>query len=379
MAREQEQLPPLHGDAYRSPEAYDSECEQLFPKTWISVTTGMVVPEPGDVFPCTVAGLSLLVVRGRDHEIRVFYNLCRHRGAPLLTEPCRQTSGLLTCPYHAWSYRLDGQLYKAPHFDRLDAQAPTIKEQQELGLIQLRSALWRDIVFINIDGQADPFEAFIAPLDARLAPWSAELLQPLGSKEYDIQANWKLVAENFIDAWHLPFVHPELTRGMAPLLAVEDVRLNADLFGFVMPQGYGERSGVEHRATPVFPDLPPDRAETIEVWCIFPNTLILVEPDNQQVITVRPQSATHSHETFADYLPGAPVSEAERESMLAFSQHINEQDKRLLEAMQPARAMPVGDQTQLNRSWDQAVSRFQLRWRQCMDAAGKDGTPPASD
>ncbi len=369
----------MAGAVYGSRDCFESECEQLFPRTWVSVTTGMLVPEPGDVFPCTVAGLSLLVVRDREHQIRVFYNLCRHRGAALVTEPCHQRNGLLTCPYHAWSYRLDGRLYKAPHFDRLDAQAPNAEQQQALGLIPLRSAVWRDIVFINIDGRAAPFEEFIAPLHKRLAPWSAALLQPLGSKEYDIQANWKLVAENFLDAWHLPFVHPELTRGMAPLLAVEDVRLNADLFGFIMPQGYGERSVLEARSTPVFPDLPPDRAETIEVWCIFPNTLILVEPDNQQVITVRPQSATRSHETFADYLAGPPASEEERQSMLAFSQHINEQDKQLLETMQPARAMPVGDQTQLNRSWDQTVSRFQRRWRQCMAAADKDGSQPAPD
>ena len=99
----------------------------------------------------------------------MFYNLCRHRGAPLASEPCHLATGLLTCPYHAWTYRLDGRLFRAPQFDREQGNAPDEDTAAALGLIELRSALWRDIVFVNVDGEALPFEQFIAPLDERTA------------------------------------------------------------------------------------------------------------------------------------------------------------------------------------------------------------------
>ena len=350
----------LAGAAFSDPGIYTSESERLFRERWISVTTGQLVPETGSVFPCTIAGLSLLVVRDRDEQVRVYYNMCRHRGAPLVDRPCK--TGLLTCPYHAWTYDLDGRLYRAPWFDKTRDWRPDDKASEDLGLIELRSAVWRDIVFINVDGKARPFDEFIAPLDQRLADWSADELVPVGNKEYEIAANWKLVAENFLDAYHLPYVHPELG-DMDGALHTEDLQLGDDFVGFVMTEGYGEDSFMEDRDTPLFTSLPESRANHIEVWSIFPNTLILVEPDTQQVITARPQSAGITHESFSDYAPGLVGNEQEIREWLDFSQNVNDQDQVLLEKLQLSRSMPAGDQTRLNRNWDVTVARFQQAWQ----------------
>ena len=270
--------------------------------------------ERGDLFPVPIAGQFLLVVRGDGAEIRVFYNLCRHRGAPLADEVCRAAGGRIVCPYHAWSYGLDGELVAAPHFQRdRDSSHASAAEREGLGLLPLRTAVWRDIVFVNPSSDAQPFEDFIRPLDERLANWTAAELRPVSADEYEIQANWKLAAENFIDNYHLPIVHSQIGSGFEWILGTEDIELSDDIVGLALPDGYGEGSGQAESRLPRFSGLGADQALRIEVFSVFPNTLILVEPDCQQVIVLRPQSPGVTHETFANYL----VSDASQTDDLA--------------------------------------------------------------
>jgi phenylpropionate dioxygenase-like ring-hydroxylating dioxygenase large terminal subunit len=354
---------PLPGTAFIDEDIYSKERRVLFNKKWISITVGQVVPEPGDVFPCTIAGLALLVVRDRDHSIHVYYNMCRHRGALLVDQACKTKSGLITCPYHAWSFKLNGDLFRAPYFfkDEENTQ-PDEVTRAGLGLIKLRSVVWRDIVFVDVNGKADDFENFIQPIDERLQDWSAAEIQSLASREYRINANWKLAAENFLDGYHLPKVHPQLGGGMAGALLAEDLVLSEEIFGFVMPGGYGPGTRRDEEETAVFKSLPAEKLLYIEVYCIFPNTLILVECDFQQVITLRPQGAGITHETFADYVPGQPSSEEEKMEMIAFSQGVNDQDETLLNRLQLSRSMDIADKTHMSSAWDQSPARFQQTW-----------------
>jgi len=153
---------PLPGAAFVDEDIFAKERKTLFDRKWISVTVGQVVPGPGDVFPCTIAGLALLVVRDMDKTIHVYYNMCRHRGALIVDQACQAKAGLLTCPYHAWTYKLTGELFKAPYFnkDQEDSQ-PDEATRAQLGLIELRSAFWRDIVFVDVSGQAVDFDQHI--------------------------------------------------------------------------------------------------------------------------------------------------------------------------------------------------------------------------
>jgi phenylpropionate dioxygenase-like ring-hydroxylating dioxygenase large terminal subunit len=378
---------PLPGVAYRDADVFSAEAETLFFNTWVSVACGQNVAEHGDLFPVRIAGRSLLVVRAGDGEIRVFYNLCRHRGSPLADGKCRARAGRIVCPYHAWSYGLDGGLVSAPHFHRDgDSGQPSAQEREGLGLLSARTAIWRDIVFVNLSSDAPRFEDFIRPLDERLARWTAAELRPLSSDEYEIQANWKLAAENFIDAYHLPVVHSQLGVGFSGILGIEDVEVSDDIVGVVLPQFYGEDSGQAESPLPRFSGLGAGDARRVEVFSVFPNTLILVEPDNQQVIVLRPQSPGVTHETFANYL----VSDAsqtedlakERDEIYRESIEINDQDAALLARLQLTRSMDVGGKTQLTQAWDQTNRRFQRLWaRKLLDGLGQQtrATTPASE
>jgi phenylpropionate dioxygenase-like ring-hydroxylating dioxygenase large terminal subunit len=373
---------PLPGAAYRDEGIFAAEAEMLLRDSWVSVACGQSVAEQGDLFPVRIAGQSLLVVRAGDGEIRVFYNLCRHRGAPLADLKCRARAGRIVCPYHAWSYGLDGGLVAAPHFHRdADSDQPSAGEREGLGLLPVRTAVWRDIVFVNLSSDAQRFESFIRPLDERLAPWTAAELRPLASDEYEIQANWKLAAENFIDNYHLPIVHSQLGDGFGWILGTEEVELSDDIVGLVLPQGYGEGPGQVESPLPRFSGLGDDEALRIELFSVFPNTLILVEPDNQQVIVLRPQSPELTHETFANYLV-SDASQTEdlakaRDEIYRASIEVNDQDAALLARLQSTRSMDVAGKTQLTQAWDQAIRRFQRRWaRELLTGLGRETLSP---
>ncbi len=370
---------PLPGVAYRDEGIFAAEVETLLRDTWISVACGQNVAERGDLFPVRIAGQSLLVVRDGDDEIRVFYNLCRHRGAPLADAKCRAQAERIVCPYHAWSYGLAGELIAAPHFHRGgDSDHPTTEERKGLGLLPVPTAVWRDIVFVNLSAAAQPFEEFIHPLDERLAKWTAAELRPLSSDKYEIQANWKLAAENFIDAYHLPVVHSQLGSGFGWILDTEDVEVSDDIVGLVLPQGYGEDSELQQSLLPRFSGLGAGEAHRIEVFSVFPNTLFLVEPEFQQVVVLRPQSAGVTHETFANYVVSdASQTEAlakEREESYRSSIEINDQDAALLARLQSTRSMDVGEKTHLTQSWDRTNQRFQRLWtRKLLSGVGLEG------
>lgn len=356
----------LPGVAYRDADVYEAEVASIFHESWISVACGQNVPEPGDLFPVWIAGHTLLVLRDESGEVRVYYNMCRHRGAQLVAEPCRARRGRIVCPYHAWAYGLDGALAFAPHFYRdSEKRQPEPGDRAALGLLPLRTAVWRDVVLVNLSGTAPPFEEFIRPLDERLAAFPAEELRPLASDEYVLQANWKLAAENFLDVYHLPVVHPQIPGGFAGALHSEDIVISDDVVGVVMLEGYGPDSGQEEYPLPRFSGLADDE-HRIEVYSVFPNTLILVEPGNQQTIVLRPQDPGVTAETFANYL----VSDASqtddlkdiRREVHSDSTEINDQDAVLLAGLQQSRSMDVGGETTLNEAWDATNRRFQRLW-----------------
>lgn len=358
----------LPGLAYRDPDVFEAEFEGIFRTSWISIACGQNVPNAGDLFPVRIAGQSLFAARDEEGRVRVFYNLCRHRGARLVAEPCHARSGRITCPYHAWTFGVDGKFKSAPHFHRDEARDSLDQTEADgLGLISIRSAVWRDIVFINLSGDAEPFEDFIRPVADRLTHWTESELRPLCSDEYEIKADWKLVAENFLDAYHLPVLHP-VEGGFRDALLTEDVELSDDIVGLVMPEGYGfaENSAFPAWTLPRFPDLSEDEKQQVVLFSIFPNTLILVESDNSQVMVLRPQGAGLTSETFANYVVSDAAQEEshadERAELRRSSLEINDQDVDLLAGLQQSRSMDVGGDTQLCEAWDATPQRFQRIW-----------------
>ncbi len=182
----------LPNAAYTSAEFLELEYARLFARTWMLAGFSHEIPNPGDVRPTSVAGQPIILVRGRGGEINAFHNVCRHRGSRLVAEPC-QGRKTLVCPYHAWTYGLDGRLVNRPHFYGPGAHEVVEagdNEGIEWGLKPIRSALWRDLIFADLSGKAPSLDEHLRPMTERMAGYRLDALRYAGKVSFEIEAYW---------------------------------------------------------------------------------------------------------------------------------------------------------------------------------------------
>ncbi len=197
---------------YTDPDVFAEERQKVFARNWACIGFAKDVAEPGTAKPIEFAGAPLLMVRDRDGTVRVFQNVCRHRGMILVREagPIR---GAIRCPYHSWCYGLDGSLKTTPHVGGPGQNTHDSIKRDELGLIEVRSAVWMDMVFVNLTGDAPPFEDYAGGVMERWSDFAGKPVHhggPESSFVLDLASNWKLAVENYCESYHLPWVHPGL-------------------------------------------------------------------------------------------------------------------------------------------------------------------------
>ena len=156
---------------------------------------------------------SLLVVRDRRGAIHALFNVCRHRGSRLCEEPCGDIGETIQCPYHAWTYGLDGRLVGVPDQKELEDF-----DKADYGLARARVATWEGFVFVNLDDEAEPFEVAWAPMLQRVSAWGIAELKSAARITYDVRANWKLLFQNYSECYHCSPLHPSLVK-LSPLPA----------------------------------------------------------------------------------------------------------------------------------------------------------------
>lgn len=217
-------LPRFH---YLDPAAFDREKERLFFREWVCVGRGEEVPNLGDYLLLDVVGESILLVRDRDHSLKAHYNVCRHRGSQLVlgveAKPAGESSRVgcsgsftsgIRCPYHAWTYNLDGELRTAPYLDAGDAFC-----KENLPLFKVDVSEWGGFVFLNL-GASGPQSREPRPTLGEQLGGAPERVQryPLAELRiaqrisYEVAANWKVILENYNECYHCGTVHPELCR-----------------------------------------------------------------------------------------------------------------------------------------------------------------------
>jgi Rieske 2Fe-2S family protein len=199
----------LPREAYLSPEAFAAERERIFWREWFCVGREEELPAPGDYVVKDVAGESVLLVRTRDGSVAGHYNVCRHRGSQLVPE-CRagHFSGGIRCPYHSWTYTLDGELRTAPFLDEGDGI-----DRRELHLHPVGVERWGGFVFVNLTpGESAGLPAQLGGVPERLRRYPLEELRVGRRIVYEVAANWKVMLENYNECYHCGPVHPELCR-----------------------------------------------------------------------------------------------------------------------------------------------------------------------
>lgn len=281
----------LPGHYYKSEEIFSEEIERIFYSRWVSVGRVEQIPNPGDYFTAAVGDESLIIVRDFNGEVRAFYNVCRHRGTRLCTSKEGHFSKDILCPYHAWSYSLDGQLKVAPLMNEVEGF-----NREDYPLKAVAIATWEGFLFLNLSSSPEPFETAFAPLIGRFSPWQMHTLRVAARIEYDIAANWKLIHENYSECYHCPTIHPELAK-MSPYRSGENDLFSGPFLGGFMTMNHtgGSMTKSGNLCSPPLGEVSGENLNRVYYYSIFPNMLLGLHPDFVMVHRLYPQSPSRTY------------------------------------------------------------------------------------
>ncbi len=282
----------LEASWYLSPEVFARERDRIFSRSWICAGRADAIGAPGDYATIDVAGESLILTRDLQGALHAFYNVCRHRGTMLCTRESGTFKGSIQCPYHAWTYGLDGALLVArnmensPGFDRLDYP-----------LHEAQTAEFDGFLFVALEPSRS-FEETYAPLSGRFLAWTGSALRSGGRIDYDLACNWKLVFQNYSECYHCPVIHPQLERLSASDSGRNDLIEGPFLGGYSTLREGGQSlttSGRTSRAP--FPCLPESEISRVYYYTIFPSLLLSLHPDYVMAHYVHPRGPDRTHVT----------------------------------------------------------------------------------
>jgi phenylpropionate dioxygenase-like ring-hydroxylating dioxygenase large terminal subunit len=328
------------------------ERDRIFARTWQYAGRTEQVQEPGCFFVSQAGHVPVLVVRGRDGELRGFVNVCRHRGHPVATgEGCRET---LQCPYHAWTYDLDGSLRRAPRADREPGFDPS-----DLSLRPIAVGTWGPFVFVNPDPEAPPLADALGDLAALVAESGVDLdgLRFHSHHEWEIPCNWKVAIENFLECYHCPVAHPGFSR-------VIDV--DPDAYLLTVSAGYSSQVG-RIRPSALAGNgkgsyVPRGEVTQAQYHFLWPNTTIDIEvgPANIAIERWVPSSLRTTVEV-TDYFFAADVTEEQAQEVIAFGTQVGEEDLALCESVQKGLDSRMVQQGRLMLESEQLIHDFQKK------------------
>ena len=315
-----------------SSDVFAEEMEKIFGARWLCVGRESLIAKPGDYILREVGRESILILRDTSGTVRAFYNVCRHRGSRL----CEAASGALgqsiRCPYHAWTYALDGRLLGAPSSDTIDDFDATAYPLHAVSV-----ARWEGFVFINLADRPVPFVEAYEPAIGRFTRFSMPELMVARTIEYDVRANWKLILQNYSECYHCAPIHPALARHTPPTSGENDLVAGPILGGF-MTLNPGSESLTMSGSSCGVPvgDLPPEDLHRVYYYTFFPNVLLSLHPDYVMVHTLWPVTVDRTRITCQWlFQPASLASEAfDPDDGVAFWDMTNRQDWHICEQSQ---------------------------------------------
>lgn len=361
-------------DAYTSPDFFRLEQEKVLATGWVAVGFSADVEGPGTCLVVELAGRSIIVTKDRHGRLRGFHNLCRHRATKLLDDDAREVGhrGRIRCPYHNWTYDTEGTCLGTPLFEGSDVPAGQEAifdtsvakgfDRADYGLLQVAVETWGFFLFVNLSPDPAPLAAQLGDLPQRFAYYRLEEWIPQRRRTYDVAANYKLIGENFMEYYHLPWVHPELKQvskvsdhyrwqgpGMYTGMCTTPVSRNTEgggWDGLVPLSSLGEQDADSGRF----------------VW-LFPNTALVVLPNHAFVLLNRPVAANRTVETAVLLThPEAledPAAEDGLDQLEKFWDLVNRQDLEIVERVQQGIENPAYRGGRMCFRFEEPLHRFQ--------------------
>jgi phenylpropionate dioxygenase-like ring-hydroxylating dioxygenase large terminal subunit len=269
---------------YTSPEYFRREMDAFFGRMWVCAGRTEQVQVAGQFVVRELLGESIIITAASDGRVHAFYNVCRHRGTKLCTEEAGAFPGSIQCPYHAWTYGLDGRLIGAPHMD----EVPHFR-REDYPLHRVHADVWDGHVFINTSEHPRPLREQLGELTQKFVPWRMQDLR-LGHRiVYDVKANWKLIIQNYNECLHCPNLHPALNK-LSHYLSGENEPLRSTYMGGRMDLRPGVATLSTDGTCPreFLPGLGDEDRRRVYYYAIFPNMLLSLHPDYMMVHTLWP-------------------------------------------------------------------------------------------
>lgn len=323
---------------YRDVEFFHLEMARVMRPSWQVVCHVSDLPQAGSYHTLKFLGDNILVIRGEDGVIRGMANVCRHRGAILLDQPCGKASRL-SCPYHAWSYDFEGQLTGVPMRETYDDHA-----LRDVALPQFEIEVWRGFVFVRLEGQGPSVSDIMAPFAAELHPYRFEDMRAIGRVTLRPRTvNWKNISDNYSDGLHIRVAHPGLTRLLGKGYGVEAHDGVDRMWGHLLDRPSEALSERMYQA--VLPDvahLPDSHKRLWFYFKLWPNVAFDIYPDQVDFMQFLPISPT---ETLIREIAYA-LPDERREMKVArylnwrINRQVNAEDTKLVQRVQDGMASP---------------------------------------
>lgn len=317
----------LRKEAYVDPRWYNVDLNGIIARTWQWVAHVEKLRAPGAYVAIEVAGRPVAVVRDREGVLRAFYNVCKHRAHELLSG--EGTTTRIMCPYHAWTYRLDGQLVRAPHTETLEDFSTG-----EICLDQVQVEEFCGFVYVNLNPQAPSLRSQTGSLETEIRHWAPDIENlTFGHRlTYDIKSNWKNVVDNFLECYHCPTAHKDFCS-----------LVDMDTYKVTTHGIYSSHMADAGKSSNSAYDVSNATVKTHAVWWLWPNTCLMRYPGRSSMIVLNiiPAGPDRTFETYDFFLETKDVTEAEKETIRYLDEVLQVEDIAIVESVQRGMNTPA--------------------------------------
>ena len=357
----------LPNECYTNQDYLAHEKEKIFYNKWAAIGVGSSIPKIGDAKTYNLLGIPLILIRDKNMDVRVFHNVCSHRGFKLLDKACT-LKNVIRCPYHSWAYDFNGQLVATPHIGGLNNHQSTNFNKTKSNLKEVKTKLWMDIVFVNINSNELDFDQYIKPLEERWSKFINKDDQKLIVKSDDygyfsleVKTNWKFAIENYCESYHLPTIHPELNK-------ISNINDHYHIQG--LPNRFAGQGSKKYdqivkgnKIFDTFPNWEKSMLKNSEYIALFPNVMIGLHVDHFYVFWLEPLAMNKTKEHMQMYYVGEESANGEqlkemRKQNLKCWKDVMLEDVNSVEGMQEGRNSPVYNGGNFSPIMDQPTHQF---------------------
>ena len=320
----------LKADAYTDDKWFNVDQKEIIAKSWQWVCHVEKLREAGSYTTIDIAGHPIAIVRNKNGGLNAFYNVCKHRAHALLSGDGR--TAVITCPYHAWAYNLDGHLVRAPHTEHLENFST-----KEICLDSVQVEEFCGFIYVNLDPNAESLATQSGTLKDEIDHWAPDIDKlTFGHRlTYDIKSNWKTVIDNFLECYHCPTAHKDF----CTLIEMDTYKVTTH---GIWSSHMAEAGNTENTAY----DVSDASVKIHAVWWLWPNTCIMRYPGRSSIIimNVIPAGPDRTLETYDFYFETSEPNEAEKEAIRYLDEVLQSEDIALCESVQRGMSTPAFSQ-----------------------------------